>query len=533
MNQTKLLSDSLLRRIYDSSPDRLWCIDEEYRLLDMNESCRRFLQEVLGMEAFIGMNILDLLKDEGALIYWKDLYARALRGEPITTRQFHLENGKNVGTELQLLPVRNLEGTVIAVACTSRNVEIDPQTEKRELVRNILFKTTLQNSRDAICAFDIEGRYIAFNTRHSRMVQRFYNVKLQTGMRPDEFLKGTAVFEQLRKDRERALSGEFFTDVLPFEVSPGQLGFLELFHAPLVNEMGQVAGYSIVFRDVTEKHRRELQFKRLTLSELRERKLRYAELSRITEERQRQKEEVLLATVRSLENERSRIANDLHDDLGPGLSKISSLLQVLLSDTSMNPVGREALGRALDNANEAQKSISEIIWSMNPKNNELPELVAYLRHYAGLYFENSGIRFKFSSPANLPSCPLDGMTRRNLFLIVKESLNNILKHSGAEHAKLEIWLERFSNNDPLASDLPDAAEIPQDPEPTLVSPAPLLLRIVITDDGKGFDLDNTTPFRNGLGNMRKRAEAIGGMLELTSRIGEGSTLRFEMKIGSR
>jgi PAS domain S-box-containing protein len=520
--------------MFDSATERIWCVDEEFRLLEMNPAFVRFIEEITGTAPAVGMNILEVFSDESAAIYWKDLYSRALRGESITTRQFHLKEGLPVETELRMYPMLDAHGAAIGVSCFSADKESEPGLRKRELVRNLLFKTALQNNRDAICAFDTEGRYISYNRRHARMVQRFFGVELQNGMRPDEFLKDTAIFQQLENDRKRALSGEFFTDSVSFETVPGQYGYLELFHAPFINEMGQVAGYSIVFQDVTEKHRRELQLKQLALSELRERKLRSAELQRINEERQRQKEEVLLATVRSLESERSRIASELHDDLGPELSKITSLLQVALADGSLPPSVRDFLEKSLFNAGEAQRSISEIIWSMDPRHNRLEDFVAYLRYYATQYFEGAPIRFKVNTPRHVPPGTIDGMTRRNLFLVVKECLNNILKHSAAGVAEMEVWIgdpvdgrqSAVGGQQSAIGGQQSAVSGQQSVMIENVEPN-YLVRITISDDGKGFDTQNTSPFRNGQNNIRRRMDAVGGTLQVTSTPGHGTVVRLE------
>ena len=202
----------------------------------------------------------------------------------------------------------------------------------------------------------------------------------------------------------------------------------------------------------------------------------------------------------ALERERARIAQDLHDDLGSSLTRISLLSGLLRADKD-HPDQVEAHASKLSlSADQTVRSLEEIVWAVRPGSDTLQSLVDYITHFAGELFEGSPTRCRLDVPEELPAQPLPPDVRHNIFLIVKETLTNILKHAGAGEVHLQI------------------------------KAPPRSLEIVIADDGKGFDVNTaaTAGHRNGLGNMRRRAEAVGGKLTLTSQPGSGS--RMELNV---
>ena len=199
----------------------------------------------------------------------------------------------------------------------------------------------------------------------------------------------------------------------------------------------------------------------------------------------------------ALERERSRIAQDLHDELGSSLSRISLLSGLLRADKD-NPaqVAQHASKLSLS-ADQTVRALEEIVWAVRPGSDTLQSLVDYITHFAGEIFEGGPTRCRLDVPDELPAQPLPPDVRHNIFLIVKETLTNILKHASATEVLLQI------------------------------KAAPHTLEIVIADDGKGFDASAAaTGQRNGLGNMQRRAEAVGGKLTLTSSPGQGTRVEF-------
>lgn len=203
---------------------------------------------------------------------------------------------------------------------------------------------------------------------------------------------------------------------------------------------------------------------------------------------------------RALEQERARIAQDLHDELGSLLTRIS-LLGGLLHADSGAPDQVEAHAKKITQAaDQTVRSLEEIVWAVRPGSDTLQSLVEYLTHFANELFEGSPMRCRLDLPAELPARTLLPDLRHNIFLIAKEALTNALRHAGGTVVFVELKMD--GNH----------------------------FKLVIADDGKGFEFRPPTADgrHNGLGNMRRRAEAIGGRLNLTSEPGKGTRVEFDL-----
>ena len=198
----------------------------------------------------------------------------------------------------------------------------------------------------------------------------------------------------------------------------------------------------------------------------------------------------------AIEKERSRIATDMHDDLGAGLSTIRFLSEKVKRNNA-SPLTKEDLDKIQYTSNELIDKMNEIIWSMNEKNNSLEDLVFFLRSYAMEYCENNDLFCTISLPEEVPGVVVSGEIRRNVFLTVKESLHNIVKHAQAE--KVYLTIEVTGN-----------------------------LCIVIKDNGKGLDKHRATSGGNGLKNMHKRMESVGGSLHLSGEGGTSTTIQVPL-----
>jgi len=186
--------------------------------------------------------------------------------------------------------------------------------------------------------------------------------------------------------------------------------------------------------------------------------------------------ETQLAIIKAQQEERNRISADMHDDLGAGMTTIRLYSELAKNKLTDNPIPE--IDKISSSANELLNKMNAIIWSMSSSNDSLGNMVAYIRSYALEYFENTGVNCRISIPEYLPNIEVIGEIRRNVFLVVKEALNNILKHSKA--TEVSITLER----------------------------APDGLTLYIQDNGVGIDLDALRQFGNGLKNMKKRTEDI-------------------------
>ena len=205
-----------------------------------------------------------------------------------------------------------------------------------------------------------------------------------------------------------------------------------------------------------------------------------------------------LEQAHQLEQERTRISRDLHDDLGARLTQMAFLTDLAAEESGAPTAMQNKLRDVSRQARNAVQSLDETVWMVNPQKDALPQLIAYLATYAEQFFQSTNIACRQEICRGLSEIPLPGKLRREIFLLVKEALNNVHKHSGAT----EVWL-RIAVHGPV-------------------------LRIVIQDDGRGFSPSETDSHRNGLKNMRRRAEAAGIRFRLRSSPGQGTRLVFRV-----
>ncbi len=202
---------------------------------------------------------------------------------------------------------------------------------------------------------------------------------------------------------------------------------------------------------------------------------------------------------RAAEAERARIARDLHDELGTGLTEVSLLADAGLAES--HGTGKEPL-RFHDIAEKARALVSGldvIVWAIDPKRNSLQSFADYLGRYATELFSASGIVCRFKIPIECDPVTMTEAARHSLFLAVKEALNNVIRHASATEVELQI------------------------------SQSPDLLQIVVADNGRGFDWNKIQP-GDGLANLRARLEALNGQCDIQSQAGKGTTVRFSVPL---
>jgi signal transduction histidine kinase len=195
--------------------------------------------------------------------------------------------------------------------------------------------------------------------------------------------------------------------------------------------------------------------------------------------------------------ERKRISQDLHDDIGSGLSKIMLLSELVKHDAKL-PGTRKGAEKISSISQELSSNISEIIWSLNANNDYVDNLVAYIRRYAAEYFDNTPVKLKIKTPKKIDDKPIRTENRRNIFFAVKEALHNILKHSEATEVKLNFELD---NN---------------------------ILSVIIRDNGVGMPKGKLNPFGNGLKNMKHRMMSIDGDMNIEN--GQGTQITFRVPV---
>jgi signal transduction histidine kinase len=204
---------------------------------------------------------------------------------------------------------------------------------------------------------------------------------------------------------------------------------------------------------------------------------------------------------REMEEERARIARDLHDDLGATLTQIRFLSALESRDGQLPETTRHRMGQVSEKSREMVASLDEIVWAVNPANDSLPILANYLCHFAEEFFRSASIRCRLDVDDSLPPAPLTSEVRHNIYLAVREALNNIAKHSQAT----EVWLR--------------------------IHWQPPGVGIAIEDNGRGFSPLSNGCEGEGLTNMRQRLEKIGGRFECESRPGAGAVCLLFLPIG--
>jgi signal transduction histidine kinase len=211
--------------------------------------------------------------------------------------------------------------------------------------------------------------------------------------------------------------------------------------------------------------------------------------------RSRLKRRISLLKMRNArEVERARIARDLHDDLGASLTEIA-----LLADLGAEQAAGSAFEKHLDELSAKARALGltldEIVWAVNPREDTLASLLDYLASFATEFLDRAGINLRMNIATGMPDLPLDATVRHSVFLAVREAFNNIVKHSEARYA----WLN--------------------------VSMADGVLEINVEDDGKGVD-DYALSRGHGLSNFKVRMQACGGESKVSLREGGGTAVRF-------
>jgi signal transduction histidine kinase/ligand-binding sensor domain-containing protein len=200
-----------------------------------------------------------------------------------------------------------------------------------------------------------------------------------------------------------------------------------------------------------------------------------------------------LARQQAVERERARIAKDIHDDLGASLTLIA-----VLGDLAKQEKGVERIEKMAGTAREAVKSLDEIVWAVNPRNDTLAQLIDYTGQFAANYLRAAGVRCLLDVPEQAPLREVPSNVRHNVFLVVKEALQNVIKHARAT----EVWLRIHAGAGGL--------------------------RMVVEDNGCGFERAPEDALADGLRNMRQRMNELGGQFQIQSRPGAGTQIIIEL-----
>lgn len=222
-----------------------------------------------------------------------------------------------------------------------------------------------------------------------------------------------------------------------------------------------------------------------------------------------------LEQQRAVERERSRIARDIHDDLGASLTRITMLSQTMRKELAGDSPGARAAAQVNTTSRELTRAMDEIVWAVNPKHDTLDSLATYLGGFAQDFLEAAGIRCRLDVPMQLPPWTLPAELRHNVFLALKEALHNVVKHAGATEVEITLQLSAAG------------------------------FSLIVSDNGRGFDPrrrrqnaaaptgDIQWSGGNGLPNIKKRLEEIGGRCDCEASSGHGTKVRLTVPVKTR
>ena len=203
---------------------------------------------------------------------------------------------------------------------------------------------------------------------------------------------------------------------------------------------------------------------------------------------------------KALALERTRIARDIHDDLGARLTQIDLLTGLAQRDLEPEHDAAGHVRKIAARSQEITQSVDEIVWALNPKNDSVRSLLGYVRAYVQEYLGDAGLRAQFDWLDAIPAIHLGAESRHNLFLVVKEALHNVVRHARATEVVVRVTWNG------------------------------LALRIEVADNGTGFNPASVGESGNGLRNMERRVASLGGYCQIDSQPGGGTRVRLSVPI---
>jgi signal transduction histidine kinase len=196
---------------------------------------------------------------------------------------------------------------------------------------------------------------------------------------------------------------------------------------------------------------------------------------------------------------RTKIARDLHDDMGSALSSININSKMALQNADQNMIVQSYLQNIRDNSGNMLESMSDIVWAINPDNDTMEKLVIRMKEFAAEILEPLNISYSFKGEVQLEQIKLDLNKRKNFYLVFKEAINNAAKYS--QCTEVHIQLGNDERN----------------------------IWLLVKDNGKGFNLERVKA-GNGLRNMHERSRAIRADLEIDSSVGNGTAIQLKLPI---
>jgi ligand-binding sensor domain-containing protein/signal transduction histidine kinase len=207
-----------------------------------------------------------------------------------------------------------------------------------------------------------------------------------------------------------------------------------------------------------------------------------------------------VAQLLAIERVRTRIATDLHDDIGASLSQIAILSELVRGEADTHQESANTLGRIATISRELVESMGDIVWAINPKRDRVGDLLQRMRHFASDTLTGKDVDFSFPSPRLARELALGADVRREVLLIFKEAVNNIVRHAGCRHVEIDVRIDHGG------------------------------LVVRVGDDGEGLPALNAREAGHGLLSMRERATRLRGSLDVDSAPGRGTTVVLRMPL---
>lgn len=217
-----------------------------------------------------------------------------------------------------------------------------------------------------------------------------------------------------------------------------------------------------------------------------------------------QRQLAALRQKEALEKERARIARDIHDQVGASLTQVSLLGELVESDKESPEEIEQHAKQICQTALETTRALDEIVWTVNPSNDTLDGLITYICKNAQDYLEVAGLRYRLETPPELPNAPISPEVRHNVFLASKEAVTNVVRHAQASEVRIRL---RLNAN---------------------------FFTLEIEDNGRGLGGMNpeAAQRRNGLRNMRKRMEDVGGAFAMEPGAEGGTRVTLKAPFGN-
>lgn len=226
--------------------------------------------------------------------------------------------------------------------------------------------------------------------------------------------------------------------------------------------------------------------------------------ARLLERRRAQRQIRVLERAQAVAAERQRIAQDIHDQVGYSLTKIGKLAEMMKNSGESTARQQGFVADISEATRDTIQAMDEIVWAINPKNDTLKDVADYLVFFARDFLGPTNITRSLDIPLKLPDIHLPVEVRHNLFMAVKEALNNAVKHSEGSEIKLRLGLAEDG-----------------------------LLTIEVSDNGRGFEFGPAAKTGDGLDNMRRRLHEIGGELVVTTIPGKGTSIKLQLPLQHR